>query len=120
MAVSIALDVLRVDVTLHSNTIPTIKEYEVNREYIIKNIEDTFSTENKVILLEGEHNSRKTTLLVQFARKHKNNCISFFIGEDYWKSNVNFFLSELCIQMASLSSDGLKNRITKYKIDEFA
>lgn len=43
--------------------IPTTKEYEIEREYIIKNIEDKFSTENKAILLEGEHNSGKTTLL---------------------------------------------------------
>ncbi len=112
-----ALDT-HLDLTNFSNTIPSTRKYEIQREYLIKNIEDTFSFNNKVILVEGEHDSGKTTLLAQFTRKHSKHCISFFVGDDYWKSNVNFFLSELCVQMAKISSDGLKSRISKYNIED--
>ncbi|KRF52560.1 hypothetical protein ASG99_12425 [Bacillus sp. Soil768D1] len=119
MAVLNVLDFNNVNLNYLSNTLPSIKENEVEREQIIKNIEETFSVTNKMIMIEGEHESGKTTLLAQFARKHKKNCISFFIGEDYWHSNATYFLSELCVQMTAISSDGLKNRMANYNIEDF-
>jgi hypothetical protein len=102
------------DLSTYSNTIPTINDNEIKREHIIKNIEETFSSTNKVIMLEGLNVTGRTTLLAQFARKHRSNCFSFFIGDDYWKSNVSYFLLELCIQMAQVSSEGLKNHLSNY------
>lgn len=106
------------DLTLFSNTLPSLKLNEIERENIIKNIETTFSTQKPVIMIEGESATGKTTLLAQFARKHKKNCASFFIGDDYWRTNTTYFLSELCNQLVSISSDGLKNQIQKHEIEE--
>lgn len=103
-----------------ANTLPSKKNGEVVREQIIMSIEKTFSAKNKVLMIEGEANSGKSTLLAQFARKHNQNCISFFIGDDYWKSNVSFFLTELIEQMIHISSEGLKSKLVEYKVEELS
>ncbi|WP_342541949.1 ATP-binding protein [Paenisporosarcina sp. FSL H8-0542] len=106
-----------INITEFSSTLPDVNANEIERENIIKNIEDTFSKDKTCIMIEGLNATGKSTLLAQFVRRHKSNCVSFFIGDDYWRTNVSFFLKELCLQMAAVSSDGLKNKIIQTDIE---
>lgn len=108
-----------IDLTLLSNTIPKKQPIEIDRENIIKNIEQTFSSSQKIIMIEGLNETGKTTLLAQFSRKHKSNCISFFVGDDYWKSNLTYFLTEMIRQMTNVCSEGLKSHILSMDYEEF-
>lgn len=117
MGLPIQIESKSVDISYLSNTLPPIREIELEREHVIKNIEETFTATNRTILIEGFPATGKSTLLAQFIRRHKSNSISFFIGEDYWKSNTSFFLSELCLQMAAVSSEGLKKHLSNVDIE---
>ncbi|PWU70437.1 ATP-binding protein [Gracilibacillus dipsosauri] len=120
MAISLENNFEIDDLTFLSGTIPSKKDDEIERDFIIKNIEQTFNNSNNIIMIEGLGATGKTTLLSQFARKHKSNCISFFIGEDYWKSNISYFLTELCLQMEAVCSPALKKRLEGYDIEDLA
>ncbi|WP_426949927.1 hypothetical protein [Bacillus mycoides] len=98
------------------STFPRKPEREVFRENIIKNISDTFSEENTRIILEGFNSTGKTILMSQFVRQFEGKCASFFIGEDYWSSDVSVFLLEMCQQLSYVVSDRMKNTIQKVDI----
>lgn len=118
LVISLVKDNHKIDITQFSNTIPNSFPYEIDREHIIKNIEETFSViTNNVILIEGLNVTGKSTLLAQFARKHRSNTVSVFIGEDFWKSDIDFILSELCIQMSKICSESLKTHLENIDIE---
>lgn len=96
--------------TDHCSSFPGTSTNEINREFVVRMLRDTFSSTQKVILVEGDPSTGKTTLLSQFAKTFHQNSFSFFIGDDYWGSNVYKFLSELCEQMKLVCSTKLAKK----------
>lgn len=76
-AKSNALDGQLVDMTYFSGTFPEMVEHELWREIHLSLCEDKLR-DNTVVCLTGEEGVGMTTFLSQFARKHGNNCVSYF------------------------------------------
>lgn len=66
-----------VDMTYFSNTSPEKVEHELWREIHLSLCEEKLR-DNTVVCLTGEEGVGMTTFLSQFARKHGNNCVSYF------------------------------------------
>ncbi|MHB1681508.1 MAG: P-loop domain-containing protein [Bacilli bacterium] len=113
MAVRVEMPV--VDLTKYCLSFPSVieKDIVVVREPFIKHLRDMFSAERRVILIEGPKLTGKTTLVSQFAKYFCDRTISFFVGDDYWTSNSDLFLQEVCHQMLHIpgltQSGKLKN-----------
>ncbi|WP_419886045.1 hypothetical protein [Paenibacillus sp. B-A-8] len=82
--------------------LPLAPENEIFRESLVRHIRDMFNKDRTKILLEGPGASGKTVLLSQFVRLHPERCISFFIKDNVWSTNLSFFLLELCLQMQQI------------------
>jgi hypothetical protein len=106
----------KVNLNSFTSSFPSNPENEIIRENIVKYIFDSFSPKKKIILIEDDQFTGKTTLLSQFARTYPDKCVSFFIGDDFWSSNLHRFLSELCEQMKYLCIDA-KTRKAINEID---
>lgn len=55
----------------------------VLRDQILQTIDDMLCGNVQLISIEGDEEVGKTTLIVQFAKSHANNCISLFIKPSY-------------------------------------
>ncbi|UQZ35441.1 hypothetical protein C2I18_19075 [Paenibacillus sp. PK3_47] len=95
----------KLDLTYYSASFPSTPENEIFRENIVRYIADSFSPSKRVILVEDGQFTGKTTLLSQFTRTFSERSISFFIGEDYWTSNLHRFLSDMCEQLKHICTD---------------
>ncbi|PFK43442.1 hypothetical protein COJ23_25105 [Priestia megaterium] len=105
------------DLTEYCNSYPKLPEDQIFREFYIRNLVNTFSESQRVIMLEGSNSTGKTVLLAQFAKFKSEKCISFFVGNDYWSSNLYKYLSELCRQMQFICSPSFKKKLEKLDID---
>lgn len=65
------------DMTCFSSTFPETVEHELWREIHLTLCEDNLK-KNTVVCLTGEDGVGMTTFLSQFARNHRNNCVSYF------------------------------------------
>lgn len=72
-----AIDAQITDMTYFSGTFPEKVEHELWREIHLSLCEDKLK-DNTVVCLTGEEGVGMTTFLSQFARKHGNNCVSYF------------------------------------------
>ncbi|WP_440111366.1 hypothetical protein [Paenibacillus sp. QZ-Y1] len=88
--------------------LPLAPENEIFRESLVRHIRDMFNKERTKILLEGPGASGKTILLSQFVRLQPDKCISFFIKDNFWNTNLSFFLLELCLQMQQIPAISAK------------
>lgn len=86
-----------IDTTFYSIGFPNENWSEmINRNNYISQIEDYFSAGVKILFLEGEEDSGKTTLCAQFAKKNVENTITIFFNPlntldfqiDYYCSNL--------------------------------
>lgn len=76
-ASSEALNAQLMDMTHFSSTFPDEVEHEMWREIHLSLCEDKLR-DNTIVCLTGEEGVGMTTFLSQFARKHGNNCVSYF------------------------------------------
>lgn len=72
-----ALEAQLMDMTHFSSTFPDEVAHELWREIHLSLCEDKLR-DNTVVCLTGEEGVGMTTFLSQFARKHGNNCVSYF------------------------------------------
>lgn len=63
-----------------SSNFPKNIENEIERDNILETIELLFNKENQIIVVEGEYEIGKTTLLAQFVLKHCFNTFSSFLN----------------------------------------
>lgn len=96
--------IIKKDLSVLSSTLPEVPEPHVPRPFLVEQIFKTFSTTNRVVVVEGESSSGKTVLLTEFVLTYPNQCISFFTGADFWTSNPRYFLQECCNQMKESDS----------------
>jgi len=108
------------DLTKYSLTFPNLPEPQLPRDNLVRWLQGRFTSERKVIIVQGPDGAGKTTLLAQFAKACPDRCFSFFVGADFWASSSRHFLLEMCTQMQqvvgskggevddSLSDDELK------------
>lgn len=82
--------------------LPVPPDNEIFRESLIINIVNMFYKNRTILLLNGPESSGKTVLLSQFARYHEGKCISLFLQNNYWSSNLSSFLLELCLQLQQI------------------
>ena len=90
------------DLTTLSSTFPEMGNPPIPRDNLVSWIEDQFSTELKVIVVQGSIGSGRSTLLAQFAKKHASNCISFFAGTTFPTSHPRVFLMDMCEQLGKV------------------
>lgn len=88
------------DLTVLSTTFPEITKPEILRDNLISYIRDQFSSDQKVIAVQGVVGSGKTTLLAQFARAFRDRSFSFFAGTTFPTSHPRVFHMDMCEQMA--------------------
>jgi len=91
---------------------------ELRRDAVIQSILDSFDERSTIVMIEGESNSGKSTLLSQFVRAFPEKTVSFFIGSDYWKSNLNYFFKDMSKQMLNLVSKKTKERLKNIDLDQ--
>lgn len=96
------------DLTKYSLTFPSLPEPQLSRGNLVRWLHDRFTSERKVIVVQGPDGAGKTTLLAQFVRTYSDRCFSFFVGADIWASSSRQFLLEMCTQMQKVigSRDG--------------
>ncbi|MCF8010874.1 MAG: ATP-binding protein [Clostridiales bacterium] len=87
------------NLTKYCLTFPKIPDKEIWREVLLRQISSMFSGEQQTILIKGISGSGKTVLLSQFARYFSDRTFSFFVGDDYWSSDIYSFLIDICEQM---------------------
>lgn len=99
---------MKTKVPYKNDLLPLEPENEIFRESLVRYIRDMFSKDRTKILLEGPGASGKTVLLSQFVKMHPERCISFFIKDNFWSTNLSFFLLELCLQMQQIPAISTK------------
>ena len=104
--------------TVVSETLNRKIEWEIKRDAIINSILESFDERNTIVMIEGDSNSGKFTLMSQFVRTNPERTISFFIGSDYWKSNLNYFLKDMSKQMLNLVSKKTRERMKNIDLDD--
>ena len=72
-----AFETQHVDMTYFSGTFPEKVEHEIWRDYYLSLCEEKLKN-NTVVCMTGEEGVGMTTFLSQFARRHGNNCVSYF------------------------------------------
>jgi hypothetical protein len=87
------------DLTVLSSTFPEVTSPEILRDNLISYIKDQFSSDQKVIVVQGVVGSGKTTLLGQFARTFSDRSFSFFAGTTFPTSHPRAFHMDMCEQM---------------------
>ena len=105
------MSVLSTKVSPKNELLPLAPENEIFRESLVKHIRDMFNKDRTKILIDGSGASGKTILLSQFVRLQPERCISFFIKDNIWSTNVSFFLLELCLQMQQIPA--ISSKFTK-------
>ena len=90
------------DLTTLSSTFPEMGSPPILRDNLVSLIEDQFSPELKVIVVQGAIGSGRTTLLAQFAKKHADKCVSFFAGITLPTSDPRSFLMDMCDQLGKI------------------
>lgn len=90
------------DLTTLSTTFPESCGYQVTRDNLISFIEDQFSTDQKVIVVQGAVGSGKTSLLAQFVKTYPDRCFSFFVGTTLPTSHPRVFLMDMCDQLGTV------------------
>ena len=74
-----AVDGKVIDMTSYSGTFPDQAEHELIRDVFLSLCEDKLR-DNNVVCLTGEEGVGTTTFLSQFARQHRDNCVSYFFN----------------------------------------
>ena len=87
------------DMTSYSGTFPEQAEHELMRDVFLSLCEDKLR-ENNVVCLTGEEGVGTTTFLSQFARQHRNNCVSYFFnGFDRIQLNSEMMENDITSQL---------------------
>ncbi|WP_161887934.1 ATP-binding protein [Pontibacter russatus] len=109
------------DYSLSFNQI--FSESGITRDYLIDEIEELATNDSKLVVVEGVEAIGKTNLLLQFAMRHKNDCLSYFINPafrftyklDYLMEDIGkqiFFLNTSEIPEDDFSiTEGVFNRL---------
>lgn len=105
------------DITIFCLTFPILPSVEIFRDNLVNSLQNEFSSDKQVIVVEGTPSSAKTILLSQFARAQNERTFSFFIGEDYWSSGVPLFLSDLCAQMRQIKTINISQELLDLDIN---
>ncbi|QSO54066.1 ATP-binding protein [Alicyclobacillus curvatus] len=113
-----SLDTRAIDLTDFCTSFPEQDPNDIFRGSLIKQIRDMFSRERKVLFLEGIPQSGKTTLAAQFTKYSRDRSVSFFVGQDYWTSNADVFLQELCQQMINIPNLTHSNILRSINLDD--
>jgi hypothetical protein len=87
------------DLISFSATFPADPNPTILRDSLVSLLRDMFSTDRKVIVVQGPVGTGKTTLLAQFAKAFRHRCFSFFISKTWPASDPRYFLMDLCEQM---------------------
>lgn len=88
-----------IDLTQYNSTFPMVSDDNMIRDSLVRHLAKMFHKNRKVIMVQGEVATGKTTLLAQFTNYYSDRTFSFFVGEDYWGYNTTRFLIEICEQM---------------------
>lgn len=87
------------DMTYFSGTFPEKVEHELWRDIHLSLCEEKLK-DNTVVCLTGEEGVGMTTFLAQFARKHSNNCVSYFYnGFDLIRLNSEVIEGDITEQL---------------------
>jgi translation initiation factor RLI1 len=108
-----------VDLTKVSIDFPELKEPQILRDPMIDTLEDMLESLDLVIV-EGKEGMGKTTLLAQFAKRHKSCTISIFINSTsrytYDPANIQF---EFCNQINWILYKDILYNLTKILVSHF-
>lgn len=88
------------DITAVAGSLPETPGKQVVRENILSTLDDMFNSGIQLLTVEGAEEIGKTTLLLQFAKRHPVNSISIFIRPTSWFSyDPQILLRDMCNQM---------------------
>lgn len=88
----------------------------LNRDNYLSQIEDIFSNDTKILFIEGEEDSGKTTLCAQFAKRNVENTISVFFNPlDTLDYKIEFFYSNIVAQIRNI----LKEEPIQYELEKY-
>jgi peptide subunit release factor RF-3 len=85
----------------------------IQRDHILDEIEDLASNDCKLIIVEGAEGIGKTTMLLQFAKRHQFDCFTYFINTAS-RSTIkpDFLMEDLGRQMHFYTnSENIENEI---------
>lgn len=88
------------DLTVTNPNFPDFPEKHLPRPNLVEYIYSQFSSNCRVILVEGEDGQGKTTLLSEFARTYNSRCITYFVEKEPWSQRPEAFLRRLCEQIS--------------------
>ena len=89
---------VELDLTQHSTTLRGLPIPHIPRDNLVRWLQDRFTEERKVIIVQGPDGAGKTVLLTYFVNTYRNRCFSFFVRADIL-STPKMFLLEMCAQM---------------------
>lgn len=80
-------------------------ETEVKRDYILDDIEELSANDAKLIIIEGNQGIGKSNLLLQFANRHKSDCLTYFINPAFRLTfKLDYLMEDLGKQMLFLNT----------------
>ncbi|KOA19828.1 hypothetical protein CLHOM_19170 [Clostridium homopropionicum DSM 5847] len=86
----------------------------IERDNYLYAIEDRFNMDYKTVIIDGQDGIGKTTLLVQFANKHKSSSVCIFIKpNDQWGCNIDYLRYDLCNQLSLFINSKELNNINE-------
>lgn len=107
-----------VDTTYHSLGFPQLGNEILERNNYLAQIEDSFSKGIKLVFLEGEEDSGKTTICAQFARKNATESVSIFFNS-LNKNDFNLeyfffnFVDQVKILLGEFFDSDINQRVTR-------
>jgi archaellum biogenesis ATPase FlaH len=100
-----------IDTTFYSDGFPLESmDQLLTRTNYLSQIEDGIQSGEKIIFLEGEEDSGKTTLAAQFVKKHVNSTISVFFNP---LNNLDYEIDYFCTNAVLQISHLLKEQLTE-------
>lgn len=94
------MEAVIVDPTVISQTFPILEKPSVYRESQIDTIEKILKDNVDIVIVEGEEDIGKTTMLAQFANKNSNNSITYFIKPtNRYSYSPDLIMIDLCNQI---------------------
>lgn len=77
-----------------------VQENYIEREILLNELESLATPDNKIIIVEGAEGVGKTTLLLEFARRHLFDCFCYFINpSSRLSSKADYLMEDLGKQM---------------------
>lgn len=92
---------------------------EIAMDLYLNQIYSAFNASRTTIFIEGPSGTGKTVVLSQFSRMYPNQTFSFFIGEDYWTSNPEAFLTDMCEQMKNSPTINVNGKLAEIDLSNY-